>query len=76
MKIFFSTWVCRDQQQALNHCRARRRLYSWAHLRAPRILRKIEAANQVERALLVDAVAAKFPAEDVEDTSPARERSG
>lgn len=73
MKLFLVTCVDHHQQQALNQGRVRRRLYSCAYLRAPAILRKIEAANQVERALLVDAVAAKFPAEDVEEREGARQ---
>jgi hypothetical protein len=46
MKIFFATAVNRQQQQMLNRCHVRRRLYSYWYLRAPGILRKMEAAKQ------------------------------
>ena len=49
MKVFFSTFP--HQHEALNRCGVRHRLLSYNDLRAPRVLRKLEAASSVSQAL-------------------------
>jgi hypothetical protein len=54
MKVFFATFP--HQHEALNARRVRRRLLSYNDLRAPKVLRKLEAASSVAEALGIEPI--------------------
>ncbi len=61
MKIFFSSWPGRSNQEALNRRGTRHRLLSYVELRNPGVLWKIESAGA-----LAEAVDMKSPPEGLE----------